>query len=139
MKWRDVRSRDTALLRCASAGDRARRGCSKRSTDVSTLTPIRHGQAQAFQRETAALSSLGEWQARKLAEFWARQNVSFDEVWCGSLPRQARTAEVVAECMRAANRPWPTASVEPAWNEYDATGVLRNLAPADPQLAALAA
>jgi broad specificity phosphatase PhoE len=106
---------------------------------VSTLTLIRHGQAQVFQRETAALSSLGEWQARKLAEYWTRQNVSFDEIWCGSLPRQARTAEVIAEHMSVAKRPWPAATVDPAWNEYDATGVLRNLAPADPHLAALAA
>jgi hypothetical protein len=46
----------------------------------------------------------------------------FDEVWCGTLERQRRTAEIVAERMPAG-----LLSVNPAWNEYDANGVLHKV------------
>jgi broad specificity phosphatase PhoE len=100
---------------------------------------VRHGQAEVFQRESAALSPVGELQARALGEWWLQHRVTFDEVYCGALPRQARTAEIVADCYRTAGQKWPDATAEPAWNEYDATGVLRSLAPESPRLSALAA
>jgi len=106
---------------------------------VSTLTLVRHGQAQAFQRESAALTATGEAQAAKLAQFWLRHGVRFDEVHCGALRRQVRTEEVVAQCFRAAGELWPAAVRDPAWNEYDAPGVLRHFVPADARLSALAA
>src|SRR5262249_27999056 len=34
---------------------------------------------------------------------------------------------------------WPAPIADPAWNEYDAPGVLSRIVPADPRLAALAA
>ena len=104
---------------------------------MSTLTLIRHGQAP-FQRESAALTSLGEAQASKLAQFWLSSEVRFDEVHRGTLPRQARTEEVVAECYRAAGAPWPAAVGEAAWNEYDAPGVMQHFVPRDARLSALA-
>jgi broad specificity phosphatase PhoE len=106
---------------------------------VSTLTLVRHGQAEPFQRESAALTSLGEAQAAKLAQFWLRNQVRFDEVYCGALARQARTQQVIATCFRASGQPWPEAQPDEAWNEYDAPGVLQHSVPADPRLAALAA
>jgi len=106
---------------------------------VSTLTLVRHGQAEPFQRESAKLTPLGEEQAAKLGQFWLRNQVRFDEVHSGALPRQTRTEQVVGECYRAAGRPWPEAHVDRAWNEYDATGVMQHLVPADARLAALAA
>jgi broad specificity phosphatase PhoE len=105
---------------------------------VSTLTLIRHGQAHPFQRESAALTSLGEAQASKLAQFWLNAGVRFDEVHCGTLPRQARTEEVVAECFKAAGEPWPAAARDGAWNEYDASGVMQHFVPRDARLSALA-
>jgi broad specificity phosphatase PhoE len=108
-------------------------------SDVSTLTLVRHGQAEPFQRESAALTSLGEAQAAKLGQFWLRKQVRFDEVHCGVLPRQTRTEHVVAACYREAGQPWPEAHADAAWNEYDVTGVLQHYVPADPRLAALAA
>jgi broad specificity phosphatase PhoE len=105
---------------------------------VSTLTLVRHGQAEQFQRESAALSSLGEAQAGKLAEFWLRNQVRFDEVHCGALPRQARTEQMVAGCFRASGQAWPDVKVDRSWNEYDAPGVLQHLVPGDPRLVALA-
>jgi broad specificity phosphatase PhoE len=106
---------------------------------VSTLTLVRHGQAYPFQRESAALTAAGEAQAARLAQLWLRRSVQFDEVYSGTLPRQVRTEEVVGECLRAAGRPWPAAVLDPAWNEYDAPGVLEHLVPADARLTALAA
>ncbi len=106
---------------------------------MSTLTLVRHGQAHPFQRENAALTAVGEAQAAKLAAFWLRNGVQFDEVYSGALPRQVRTEEVVAERFRAAGQAWPLAVRDGAWNEYDAGGVMQHLVPADPRLRALAA
>lgn len=106
---------------------------------MSTLTLVRHGQAEPFQRENAALTALGKAQAAKLAQFWLRNETRFDEVYCGMLPRQARTEGVVAEYFRAAGQPWPEVRADRSWNEYDAPGVLQHLVPADPRLAGLAA
>lgn len=105
---------------------------------MSTLTLVRHGQAEAFQQEKAALTVIGEAQAARLAQFWLRRGAEFDEVYSGTLPRQARTAEVLGECFRAAGRPWPAVVEAAAWNEYDAAGVLQHFVPADERLTALA-
>src|SRR5579872_1843669 len=96
---------------------------------VSTLTLVRHGQAFPFQGAGAALTDTGEAQAEALARFWRRHEVRFDEGYCGGLPRQVRTAEVVAQSLG-----WPAAVCDPAWNEYDAPGILRDLSmPAEPR------
>jgi len=105
---------------------------------VSTLTLVRHGQAHPFQRENAALTGAGEAQAAKLARFWLRRGLRFDEVRSGTLARQLRTEEVVACCFQDAGEPWPAALRDAAWNEYDAAGVMQHLVPQDTRLSALA-
>ena len=80
------------------------------------------------------LTSLGEAQAATLAQFWLRNHVQFDEVYCGLLARQMRTEQVIAECFRTSGEAWPPAQADAAWNEYDVPGVLRQPAPADPRL-----
>jgi len=97
---------------------------------------VRHGQAHPFQRKDAALTACGEAQAAKLAQFWLRSGVRFDEVHHGTLSRQVRTQEVVAECFQAEGEPWPVAVREAAWNEYDATGVMQHLVMRDDRLSA---
>ena len=99
---------------------------------MSTLTLVRHGQAEPFQREHAVLTSLGEAQAVRLAQFWLRHHLRFDQVFAGELPRQSRTEQVIADCFRASGQPWPEAQADAAWNEYDASRILQHLAPADP-------
>jgi broad specificity phosphatase PhoE len=94
---------------------------------VSTLTLVRHGQAHPFQGREAPLTPLGEQQAARLAAYWLRYGVSFDEVYSGTLPRQVRTEEVIGECFREAGQPWPAATRDASWNEYDAPGILRGL------------
>jgi broad specificity phosphatase PhoE len=106
---------------------------------VSTLTLVRHGQAHPFQREGAPLTSLGEAQAFRLAQTWMASGIGFDEVHTGGLLRQRQTEQVVAECFREAGLEWPAAVPDPAWNEYDAPGVLERMVPRDPHLAALMA
>jgi broad specificity phosphatase PhoE len=104
---------------------------------VSTLTLVRHGQAQPFQREGAVLTARGEAQAATLARWWLARGVRFDDVYTGALVRQTQTEQVVAKCFREAGQAWPAAQRDASWNEYDAPGVLGHMVPADPRLAAL--
>ncbi|HTS77262.1 MAG TPA: histidine phosphatase family protein [Bryobacteraceae bacterium] len=87
---------------------------------MSTLTVVRHAQARPFQQDSDRLSELGEAQARALAEYWSRNGVEFDEVWCGSLARHCRTAALAIE---------KAATISPDWNEYDSEGILRGYPP----------
>jgi broad specificity phosphatase PhoE len=105
---------------------------------VSTLTLIRHGQANSIDRDNA-LTDLGEMQTARLACYWLQRRIQFDEIWSGTLARQAGTEQTVAEAFRGAGQPWPEARRDRGWNEYDAAGVLGHFAPSDPGLAALAA
>jgi broad specificity phosphatase PhoE len=100
---------------------------------LAQLILVRHGQATPFEEITDRLSPLGETQSRKLAEFWIRNQTSFDEVFTGSLLRQRRTEELVAEAYTGRGLAWPNAQVIPELNEYDADSVVKQLAP---QLAA---
>jgi broad specificity phosphatase PhoE len=97
---------------------------------MGQLTLIRHGQSRAFEQDSDRLTELGELQARKLGEYWLRQNAGFDEVYCGTLVRHCRTAEIVRECFAAAARAWPEVENAAGLNEYDATGLWQRLAPA---------
>jgi broad specificity phosphatase PhoE len=97
---------------------------------MSTITLVRHGQATPFDKITDRLSLIGEAQARKLAEYWLRYDVRFDEVYTGPLLRQQRTAELVAEGYNQANAPFPPIEVMNEFKEYDADGILTKLAPA---------
>jgi len=90
---------------------------------VSRLTLIRHGQARSFDSDRP-LTALGEAQAASLACWWLRHGVRFDAVESGTLTRQVRTEQMVAEAFRAAGHDWPEARRDAAWNEYDAPGVL---------------
>jgi broad specificity phosphatase PhoE len=96
---------------------------------LAHLILVRHGQATPFEKITDRLSPLGEAQSRKLAEFWIRNQVVFDEVYTGTLERQRRTAEIAGEVYRAAGLPWPEPRIMPELNEYDADGVIKHFAP----------
>jgi broad specificity phosphatase PhoE len=96
---------------------------------LAHLTLVRHGQATAFEKITDRLSPLGETQSAKLAQYWIRNQVSFDEVYTGSLLRQKRTEELVAAEYHAAGARWPLAQALTELNEYEADRVVRYLAP----------
>ena len=96
---------------------------------LAHLTLVRHGQATAFEKITDRLSPLGETQSTKLAQFWIRNQIAFDEVYTGLLVRQKRTEKLVSVEYNAAGLSWPQAQVMPELNEYEADLVIRHLAP----------
>lgn len=87
---------------------------------MSTLTVVRHAQARPFQADSDRLSETGERQARALAEYWSRNGIEFDEIWCGSLNRHCQTAAIALQ---------QPAAVCADWNEYDSEGILRGYPP----------
>ena len=97
---------------------------------MGQLTLIRHGQARAFEQDSDRLTELGKQQAQALGEYWVRNGVVFDEVYCGTLTRQQHTAELVGACFDTAKAPWPKLSKWAELNEYDADGLIHRLAPA---------
>jgi broad specificity phosphatase PhoE len=96
---------------------------------MSTLLLVRHGQARAFEADSDRLSDRGGEQAVRLGQHLVAIGAEFDEVHVGTLVRQRRTAEIVGEAFTSAAKPWPTAQVNAAWNEYDAGGVVGTLLP----------
>ncbi|MBI1762533.1 MAG: histidine phosphatase family protein [Acidobacteria bacterium] len=97
---------------------------------MGQLTLIRHGQARAFEQDSDRLTEIGEQQARALGAYWLRHNVGFDEAYCGTLVRQRRTAEIIGAGFAADGRAWPALQSLPALNEYDASGLWQQFAPA---------
>lgn len=97
---------------------------------MSTLTLVRHGQATPFETVKDRLSEIGEAQAHELGQYWLRHGVRFDEAYSGTLIRQRRTAEIVAETFAAQGLNFPTVQQTADFNEYDADGIVQRLAPA---------
>ncbi len=100
---------------------------------MSRVYLIRHGQAGSRQQYDE-LSALGRQQARLLGEHLVRQGVRFEAIWAGGLARQRQTAEEVWCAYRKAGVAVPEIVIDPAWDEFDLDGVLREMAP---QLAAV--
>ena len=96
---------------------------------MSVLTLVRHGQASFFADDYDRLSEVGEQQARLLGEYWARQQIRFDEVYTGPRQRQQRTAELTGAAYRQAGLPWPEPVVLADLDEYDLAGIAQQLAP----------
>lgn len=101
---------------------------------MSSLVLVRHGQAMAFAEDSDRLSPTGEEQSMRLGEWWRSHGIRFDEAWSGTLRRHRRTAELAG---------FSGAAADADWNEYDAEGIQRTLAPVlesrDPEFRALAA
>lgn len=102
---------------------------------------VRHGQATPFEADTDRLSKLGRRQAAALAAHWIARDIDVDQVVTGGLRRQRDTATAVADGMRAADRPWPDATIDRRFDEYDGDGVFTtlaaHLADRDPEVAVL--
>jgi broad specificity phosphatase PhoE len=108
---------------------------------MSTLYLVRHGQASFGQTNYDRLSELGERQSRLLGEHWLKWNVSLDAVYVGTLVRQRRSAEAVAEAYRADGRQFPELATLSGFNEYDSSAILTGSVPQvlaqHPEIAAL--
>ncbi len=96
---------------------------------MSVLTLVRHGQASFFADVYDQLSPLGEQQSRLLGQYWARQGVPIDAVYCGPRIRQYRSAELAGAMVRAAGGDWPELVTRSDLDEFDLHGVLHRLAP----------
>jgi broad specificity phosphatase PhoE len=91
---------------------------------MAVLTLVRHGQASYMEEDYDRLSPLGETQARKLGEFWARHRLEFQQVFSGPARRHRRTCEIAGEVVRAYGLPWPDPVVMPDLDELDAGKVM---------------
>ncbi|HYP13128.1 MAG TPA: histidine phosphatase family protein [Bryobacteraceae bacterium] len=96
---------------------------------MSTLTLVRHGQASYMSEEYDKLSRLGEEQSRRLGQFWARHQITFDRVFCGPAQRHIRTMEIAADQVRKAGLPWPEPEALGELDEFDAYQVMKRFVP----------
>ncbi|MDZ4797805.1 MAG: histidine phosphatase family protein [Bryobacteraceae bacterium] len=96
---------------------------------MSTLTLVRHGQASYMEADYDKLSTLGEEQARKLGQYWARHRISPGRVIHGPAKRHIRTMEIAGQIVQDAGLFWPDPISEPAFDEFDAFTVMRIMLP----------
>lgn len=96
---------------------------------MAILTLVRHGQASFMADNYDKLSPLGEVQAAKLGEYWARTGTGFDQVYCGPAERHIRTGEIASDVCRQAGRPLPDPIRLPEVDEYAGLEVMRTFLP----------
>lgn len=94
---------------------------------MSRLYVVRHGQARFFTDDYDRLSEKGEAQCAALARYWLEHGLDFHAVWCGSLVRQRRSAEVVRDVYREAGREFPDIRSVPGLDEYPADDIMATL------------
>jgi broad specificity phosphatase PhoE len=96
---------------------------------MSRLLLIRHAQASFLEQNYDKLSAIGETQARRLGQHWARQKILFDDVCSGPRVRHKQTAKIVAAVYRDAGIPFPEPVEIPEFDEYQAEAVLKQALP----------
>ncbi len=85
---------------------------------MGTLTLIRHGQASFGEKNYDKLSELGRQQGKLLGDYFERQNVIFDKIFCGNLVRQIDTVYAI-------NSKYCPVILE-GLNEYEAESLIRD-------------
>jgi broad specificity phosphatase PhoE len=93
---------------------------------VGRLLLIRHAQASFLEQTYDKLSAIGETQARRLGQYWARQKILFDGVCSGPRVRHKQTAKIVAAVYRNVGIPFPEPVEIPDFDEYQAEAVLKH-------------
>ena len=97
---------------------------------MGSIYLIRHGQASFGADDYDVLSPLGVRQAEVLGDHLAQLGISLDRCLSGSLRRQQHTATAAMQRCVAARLNAPELEIDPAFNEFDAEAVIRNLLPA---------
>ncbi|SDI23905.1 Broad specificity phosphatase PhoE [Pseudomonas flavescens] len=92
---------------------------------MGSIYLIRHGQASFGAEDYDVLSPLGEQQSSLLGRHLAQTGLRLDRACSGSLLRQSHTGRLVLEQLEQA----PALETDPAFNEFDAEGVIRTLLP----------
>ena len=90
---------------------------------------VRHAQASFLQPNYDKLSPVGEIQARRLGEFWARHNISFDRVCSGPAARHLNTAAIAGDAFASAGQVFPKPIVLDAFDEFQGEAVLERSLP----------
>ncbi|MGE7989755.1 histidine phosphatase family protein [Pseudomonas sp. NPDC089554] len=90
---------------------------------------IRHGQASFGADDYDVLSPLGVRQSHALGEHLAQLGLQFDRCIAGDLRRQQDTARLALERLAANGSAVAPVETDPAFNEFDADGVIRALVP----------
>ncbi|QXH43997.1 histidine phosphatase family protein [Pseudomonas xanthosomatis] len=96
---------------------------------MGNLYLIRHGQASFGTDNYDVLSPVGERQSVALGEHLARLGLRFDRCLAGTLRRQQDTARLALHAMNEQGVDVPAIETDPAFNEFDADGVIRALLP----------
>jgi broad specificity phosphatase PhoE len=92
---------------------------------MGTLYLVRHGQASFGADDYDVLSELGYRQALRLGEYFKYKGLTFDAAFTGTLRRQIRTFEGIAEGMGLPM----AATALPGLNEYDSASVIAAVHP----------
>lgn len=102
---------------------------------MAELYLVRHGQASFGADNYDLLSARGEQQSLWLGEYFARQDLVFDRVICGTLRRHEQTVEAILRGMGAAGARYEQHA---GLNEYDFHGLFAALGDDFPELTRLA-
>jgi broad specificity phosphatase PhoE len=95
---------------------------------LSRIYLVRHGQA-GTRDAYDSLSERGREQSQFLGEYLAAQNIRFAAAFTGAMLRQQQTAEELGRGYAQAGGHFPAITVDEDWNEFDLSGVYRELAP----------
>ena len=95
---------------------------------MSRIYLVRHGQA-GTRDAYDSLSDRGRQQSRFLGEYLAGQNIRFAAAYTGAMLRQQQTAEELSRGYAQAGDHFPAIIIDEEWNEFDLSGVYRELAP----------
>jgi broad specificity phosphatase PhoE len=95
---------------------------------LSNVYLVRHGQA-GTREAYDSLSELGLKQARLLGEYFVSQRIEFAVVYSGSLNRQQQTAAGISEAYAQSGQSFPQITVDDQWNEFDLTGIYKEIGP----------
>ena len=94
---------------------------------MGSIYLIRHGQASFGADNYDVLSPLGVRQAQIVGQHLVDLGLRFDRCLSGDLSRQQDTARHALQQFSAAGLSAPALEVDPAFNEFDAFGVLSAL------------
>ncbi|MEN5300627.1 histidine phosphatase family protein [Pseudomonas sp. TWI628] len=96
---------------------------------MGNLYLIRHGQASFGADDYDVLSPVGVRQSQALGEHLAQLGLRLDRCVAGDLRRQQDTARHALQALNAGGCAVPAIETDPAFNEFDADGVIRALLP----------
>lgn len=96
---------------------------------MSTLFLIRHAQASFGSDNYDRLSGTGHKQAAVLAEYIHNIDISFDQIYSGTMERHRDTAAAYISVSKRKNIDIPEIMYDSRLNEYDAEAILKTLIP----------